>query len=127
MSFSRRSYVIAILLVLGAGFFWRESGGISGPASKYGPDALWALLVFLGFRIVSPRSPVWTAGIGAVLFSFAVETSQLYHAPWIDAIRRTRLGALTLGSVFNWPDFPAYVLGITAGVIAEKTLLKVYR
>ena len=117
-----------MLLVLGAGLFWRESGVLAaGAASKYGGDALWALLVFLGFRFISPRSPIWTAAISAVLFSFAVETSQLYHAPWIDAIRRTHLGALTLGAVFNWPDFPAYVLGITIGVIAEETLRRVYR
>ena len=53
------------------------------------------------------------------MVSFLVETSQLYHSPWIDSIRSTRLGALVLGSVFNWPDFPAYVVGVLIGVALE--------
>jgi len=47
----------------------------------------------------------------ALVISFAVEVSQLYHAEWIDGIRETRLGALTLGSGFLWSDLVCYTLG----------------
>src|SRR5688572_10101869 len=56
-------------------------------------------------------------------FAWSVEYLQLYHAPWIDAIRSTRLGRLVLGSVFNSPDLLAYVIGIALGALAEYVFL----
>jgi hypothetical protein len=64
------------------------------------------------------KSTVQVAVI-AFLISCAVEFSQLYHAPWIDAIRATRLGALAIGSTFNWPDFLAYGVGVGVGAMVE--------
>lgn len=87
--------------------------------AKYGADSLWALLVFLGIRFLMPRWSVWRAAGAATAFSFAIEFSQLYHAPWIDAMRRTTLGALVLGDVFNWPDFGSYIVGIACGVAID--------
>lgn len=52
----------------------------------------------------------------ALGIAWAVEFSQIYHAPWIDAVRSTRLGRLALGFTFNWPDLLAYAAGI--GIIA---------
>jgi hypothetical protein len=43
----------------------------------------------------------------ALAFSFAVEFSQLYHAPWIDALRGYRLGTLVLGDTVGWGDLAA--------------------
>ena len=60
-------------------------------------------------------------------FAWLVEFSQLYHAPWIDAIRALRIGRLILGSTFNWPDLPAYAAGVVIGVIAEKAYSKMSR
>jgi hypothetical protein len=51
--------------------------------------------------------------------AWGVEFSQLYHAPWIDAIRATLPGKLVLGNTFNWPDLPAYAVGIVIGALAE--------
>lgn len=58
-------------------------------------------------------------GDGAIFFAWAVEFSQLYHADWIDGIRRTRLGHLVLGFTFNAPDLVAYAVGIAVGAVAE--------
>jgi hypothetical protein len=43
----------------------------------------------------------------------------LYHANWIDTIRKTTLGGLILGYGFLWSDLLAYAIGIAAGVIIE--------
>jgi len=108
------------LSVVAAGLLWR-SGLIPLPPvlSEYGGDALWALMVFLGIGFLLPRASTGTAVLLALTFSWGVEFSQLYHAPWIDAIRATPPGRLVLGSTFNWPDLPAYVLGIGIGAWAE--------
>jgi hypothetical protein len=55
----------------------------------------------------------------ALGFSWSVEVSQLYHAPWIDAIRATIPGKLVLGNTFHWPDLPAYAVGIAIGALIE--------
>ena len=114
-------YGLCVVLVIGCGLAWRSPiVTLPAPVMKYGGDAWWSLMVFVGFGFLFPLSSTWSTAALAGLFSCAVETSQLYHAPWIDSIRQTRLGALALGSVFNWPDFPAYGLGIVVGVLVER-------
>ncbi|MCY7330065.1 MAG: DUF2809 domain-containing protein [Saprospiraceae bacterium] len=36
---------------------------------------------------------------------------QLYHAPWMDGLRVTRLGGLILGFGCLWSDLGCYTLG----------------
>lgn len=116
----RLGHALAMATVTFSGLLWRSPWlGLPEAPRKYGGDALWALLVFLGFGFLFPRWPTRIVALLAMTFSVLIESSQLYHAPWIDAIRETRLGALVLGSVFNWPDFGAYAIGIALGVPCE--------
>lgn len=75
--------------------------------------------MFLGFRCVLIRASILRVTLVALTFCFAVEFSQLYHAPWIDSIRATRLGTLALGSTFNAPDLIAYTVGVACGGVIE--------
>jgi hypothetical protein len=117
---SRLKYGSAIALVIAMGLLWR-SGLLPLPPflTKYGGDALWALVVFLCFGFVFCRSSTWRIVVAALGFTWSVEFLQLYHADWIDAIRSTRLGRLVLGTTFNGPDLIAYVIGIALGAFAE--------
>jgi hypothetical protein len=116
----RYLYVIAMAAVIAAGLWWRSAANPVSPFwHKYGGDALWALLMFLGFRCVLIRASILRVTLVSLTFCFAVEFSQLYHAPWIDSIRATRLGTLALGSTFNAPDLIAYAVGITFGGALE--------
>jgi hypothetical protein len=54
----------------------------------------------------------------------AVEVSQLYHAPVVDAVRATRLGHLVLGSGFDARDLAAYAGGIVGAVLLEAALIR---
>ncbi len=111
--------------VIGAGLWWRSVGNPVAPFwHKYGGDALWALLMFLGFRCVLIRASVLRVTLFSLAFCFAVEFSQIYRAPWIDAIRHTRLGALALGATFNAPDLIAYAVGVVFGAAVESTRLR---
>jgi len=91
---------------------------------SYPGDALWALMVFLlvGFWF-HRKSTLWVA-LAALAFSYCIEISQLYHAPWIDAIRANRLGGLVLGFGFLWSDLVCYTVGVGFGVVMEKIFLK---
>jgi hypothetical protein len=121
---SRPIYLIATALVIGTGLLWR-SGLFPLPdfVAKYGGDLLWALVVFLCFGIAFHRSSTVRIALVAVCFAWSVEFLQLYHAPWIDGIRSTRLGRLVLGTMFNSPDLLAYVIGIALGALAEYVFL----
>jgi Protein of unknown function (DUF2809) len=117
---SRWLYALLMVLVMAGGLLWR-SRFVSLPAfmTKYGGDALWALLVFCGFGFVLRRISTLRLAAISLGFAWAIEFSQLYQAPWINSIRAMRLGHLVLGSTFNRPDLLAYALGVALGAIAE--------
>jgi hypothetical protein len=81
-------------------------------AGAYAGDVLWAAMVYLLIAAVWNRAPIRHVAAAAAIFSLAIELGQLYHAPWIDAVRDTRLGGLVLGFGFLWSDLVCYAAGI---------------
>jgi len=86
---------------------------------KYPGDALWSLMVYWGIAWLIPNASIKKVAGLALLVSYADEISQLYQAPWLNAIRRTTLGHLVLGSAFSWLDMLAYTIGVAAGATIE--------
>lgn len=113
--------LIALAMPLGLGSR-RFGRSLPAPVAAYAGDTLWAFVAFLGIGLLRPRASSCAVAIAALLFSAAVETSQLYHAPWIDAVRHTTLGALVLGQGFLWTDLVCYAAGVALGVLAEGAL-----
>lgn len=122
---SRLRYALLTLAVIATGLLWR-SGLIPLPpsASNHGGDALWALMVFVGFGFLLPKASTRKNASLALLFAWSIEFLQLYQAPWIEAIRITLPGKLVLGNTFHWLDLVAYAVGIALGVWAERALLR---
>ena len=90
-------------------------------------DAIWAFMIYMLLALIfHKRNSKQVAGC-SLLFCYAIEVSQLYHAPWIDAIRNTTLGALVLGFGFLPTDLLAYTIGIAAACAFEWFLQKVVR
>ncbi len=120
---SRRSPLVQIILIalacdLGIGSR-RYSRALPTFIAAYAGDTLWALAAFLGIGLILPRALTWTVACLAMAFSVAIETSQLYHAPWIDSIRQTTLGGLILGFGFLWSDLACYAVGVGLGVMID--------
>ncbi len=116
----RGLYAFWVAVVIGLGLGSRAEAVALPPfLAKYAGDALWALMIFLGLGILLPARRTAAVAALAVAVCCAVEFSQLYHAPWIDAIRRTTLGALALGDTFAWGDIAAYLVGIALGAALE--------
>lgn len=117
---SRPIYCVAILVVITLGLLSRRFPQFLPAAlGKYSGDALWALMVFLGLGFCFRRWPTVVVALAAFAFSVAIEFSQLYRAPWIDAVRGTLPGRLVLGSGFAWADLVAYAAGISVGALVE--------
>lgn len=89
---------------------------------KYPGDALWALMVFVGFALFKPRAATSVLALLALGTSCLVELTQLYRAPWLDQIRSTTAGHLVLGSTFSWLDMAAYAVGVAVGSLIDRWL-----
>ncbi|MDQ4480941.1 ribosomal maturation YjgA family protein [Bacillus cereus] len=87
--------------------------------NDYLGDALWALMIFIGFGFLFPKIETKKLAFISLIFCYGIEMSQLYHAEWIDNIRATTLGGLVLGYGFLWSDLVAYTIGVGGGFLFE--------
>ncbi len=117
---NRAYYAVAVVITIAAGLTSRHFPQyLPACLGKYPGDTLWALMVFLGLGIVFRKASSIRLGLGALVFSFAIETLKLYQPPWLENIRQTLPGQLVLGRGFFWQDFVAYTIGVLMGLVAE--------
>lgn len=90
--------------------------------AEYAGDTLWALMLFFLVSALLAGQPILSRAAISACLTFLVEVSQLYHAPWIDALRQTTLGGLVLGSGFLWTDLTCYAFGTALGACFERGL-----
>jgi hypothetical protein len=119
----RRVYTSLVVVTIILGLASRKyAHALPSFVAAYAGDTLWAAMVFFGLALLLPRRSTRALAISALAVAFAVEFSQLYHAPWLDAVRNTRLGALALGQGFLWSDLVCYTVGVAAAAMVDKTL-----
>ena len=117
---NRLKYALLIILVIIVGLASKKLKPILPSfINANAGDTLWALMVFLIFGFLYKKSSTIKNAVKAILFSYAIEISQLYHAPWIDNIRTTTLGGLVLGFTFSFSDIVCYSIGIFIGFLVE--------
>src|SRR5688572_20034233 len=101
MKRNRIRQLILMALTLVIGISSRKFGNeIPNALSAYAPDAIWALMVFWTAGFLFTTKPTWWIALFALLFSYTIELTQLYHAPLIDSIRANPVGGLMLGYNF---------------------------
>lgn len=111
--------MLALNLTTGMGLASRHWDLFPAFLGKYPGDALWALMVYLLIGLLGRKMSSSVVVTWALATCFVVEFAQMYHAPWIDSVRATRLGYLALGTTFNPLDLAAYTVGVAAGWMAE--------
>ena len=112
----------AIVTMLGGLASRRYREHLPSFVGEYSGDTLWALMLFLLVSFAIAGLPLFKRCGISVALAFAVEVSQLYHAPWIDGIRNTTLGGLVLGSGFLCSDLVCYMVGIVFVALVELCL-----
>lgn len=120
----RNTYFIFIILIISVGLASRKYSDFLPPfiADNAG-DALWAMMVYFGFRFILLKNRLSSSIILSLLFSYSIEFSQLYQAAWINHIRNTTLGALILGKGFLGADLIRYAAGILIGAVLDRFIL----
>ncbi len=121
---NRIVYLLCVVTVMVLGLSSRKYAGyLPEYINAYLGDALWAVMTYLFTAVLlHDRKPLQIALV-SLLFCYLIEISQLYHAPWIDAIRNTRLGGLVLGFGFLWTDIIAYTMGIGVMLAIESVYI----
>ena len=93
--------------------------------NNLGPASVAYVVFFMlaAFLVVPRRELATRIAVGVLLVTCVLEFLQLWHPPWLQAIRSTFLGASLLGTSFSWWDFPAWVVraGVGWGVLQEMT------
>jgi hypothetical protein len=92
--------------------------------ATYAGDTLWAMMIYWGCRTLFISKKLYISVYISMTFSVLIEVSELYHAPWIDAIRATTIGGLILGYDFYWPDLVCYSVGIFLGWSIDYFIVK---
>lgn len=122
----RLLYFIFIIVVIILGLSSRHYSNIlPWFIGTYAGDTLWALMVFFIIGFIFNKCSTNKAALISLIFSYSIEFSQLYHAPWVDSIRKMKLGGLILGYGFLWSDLVCYAVGIFIGVLTEYLIIKV--
>lgn len=120
----RITYVAVIGIVIFLGLGSRQYRHILPPfLGEYTGDVLYATMAYFGARFLFPLLPFVRVSMGSLLFCYLIEVTQLYHSPWIDEIRHTRLGGLILGNTFSWSDIVSYTIGVLLGLVVDANLL----
>lgn len=118
MGVRRRALALAVATMI-VGLGWHAAPVPMRSVHDIVGDVLWAMMMTwlvaaVGVRVdcKSTLNPTCIhAGI-ALLACYAVEFSQLLHTPALDALRRTTIGALVLGTGFDARDLVAYAAGV---------------
>jgi len=122
---NRIVYLISVAIVMGLGLSSRKYAGyLPEWINTYLGDALWAVMIYLFTAVLLHDRKLLQIALASLLFCYLIEISQLYHAPWIDAIRNTRLGGLVLGFGFLWTDIIAYTMGIGVMLAIESVYIR---
>lgn len=111
-----KATVASIVVIVPVGFY---SKYYRGPAAHWVNDSFagvfyeifWCLL----FSLALPRTEPRKLAVGVLAGTCVIEFLQLWHPPFLEALRRTFIGVSILGTTFDWSDFPYYFAGSGIG------------
>ncbi|MFC9711360.1 DUF2809 domain-containing protein [Paenibacillus sp. NPDC056933] len=109
----RLVYFIAVIITMMTGLASRHFGVLLPDfVREHFGDALWAGMIYFGVRMVWINRSRELAMMVSLVFSWAVECSQMIQTPGLNEVRSTVLGALILGHGFLAMDLLRYAVGI---------------
>ncbi|MBI3789456.1 MAG: DUF2809 domain-containing protein [Gemmatimonadetes bacterium] len=120
MNRARLPYAVALVTTIALGLATRRfPGAFPSVVATYGGDTLWAAMVVWLLALAWPRATTARLATGALAIAWLDEASQLYHAPWIDAVRAHWFGALVLGHWFVWSDLACHAVGVAVAAALD--------
>jgi len=120
----RGAYIVLALATVAIGLLVHVFGAPLGPVARdVLGDALWAVMIVWWISALRPSAPLRTRAGVSLAVCWAVEASQLFHTPALDAFRLTPIGQVTIGSGFDPRDLIAYAAGVAGAALLEAVVL----
>jgi len=128
MNKTRLFTLLLIIIITPTGFFTKYYQGIgaywvNNSLGGVFYEVFWCLVLFF---ILSKAKPLKIAG-AVFIITCILETLQLWHPPFLQAIRRTFIGKTLIGTSFVWSDFMYYFIGCSIGLLLINILQKISR
>ena len=118
---SRVSYIALAIATIGVGLLVHLTAIPFGTTARdVVGDALWATMMFWWIGALMPHASLVTRSGVSFGICMAVELSQLFHRPALDALRETIWGHLILGSGFDPRDLAAYAGGVAIAAVIDR-------
>jgi hypothetical protein len=95
--------------------------------TSYVGDLLLPLFMILGVALFFPKTSPLPITVGVLSYNIVIEITQLWHAPFLEALRPTLFGKIFLGSYFAWNDIVCYFIGGGLGWWLLRTLQHDFR
>ena len=121
---NRLHYFAITLITLFIGLMSRRYTVGGDFIHDYVGDAIWAGMIYFGFRFLLPLNTIKSAVISALFFCYFIEITQFNQSDWLNDLRHTTLGGLILGFDFLWSDILMYTIGIFATALLNNQLIK---
>jgi hypothetical protein len=123
---TRLRTLVSILITIPLGFGLKYYSGpgdvwcnLHGAGVVY--ELFWCLV---GFFALPHRKHIPAIAITVFAVTCTLEVMQLYHHPWLEAIRGYKIGVWLIGNGFDWLDFPHYGLGCAIGWLILRILCR---
>jgi hypothetical protein len=114
------AYAGLIVIATGVGVHVRSLGDqFPDVIATYAPQILRPMALFAGLGLIFRSAATWKVASGACILSALFAFSALYQEPWIEALRGTPLGALTLGTEFLDTDLVVDAVGVLLCYLVE--------
>lgn len=114
---SRARLAATLAVVTPLGFLTKAyTGPAAGWVHDYAGGVLYVAFWVLVVLWLRPSAPARVAAAFVFAATCALELLQLWHPPFLEAIRASFFGRTLLGTTFVWWDFPHYALGALLGL-----------
>ncbi|MBN2601780.1 MAG: DUF2809 domain-containing protein [Candidatus Marinimicrobia bacterium] len=111
-----RWIILSIILITPIGFYSKFYNGylhywVNNSLGGVFYEIFWCLVLALFFR----RLTSFQIAASVLIATCILEFLQLWHPPFLEALRHNFFGVTILGNAFTWSDFPYYFIGSFLG------------
>ncbi|MFM9817506.1 UNVERIFIED_CONTAM: DUF2809 domain-containing protein [Spiribacter pallidus] len=113
----RMAYALVLAIVTPAGFATKlYEGPLATWVNQSFSGVLYVVFWILVVMFIAPGLQPLAVALGVFLMTAALEVTQLWQPPWLEAVRGHFLGRTLLGTTFVPSDFVYYAIGTVMGL-----------
>jgi hypothetical protein len=118
--------IICLIVIVPLGLYTKAYVGLGQDwINNSSGGVLYEIFFCLLILLIIPKAQPGSIVGSVFFFTCVIEFMQLWHPPFLQAIRRTFIGATLLGTSFAGTDFIYYVIGSVLGWLILLTIIRI--